>query len=247
MEIVQRPGGHVVFAPEYYTEVQRICRERGVLLIVDEVQTGLGRCGTLWACDLFDIEPDIIVFGKAFGGGFPFGGFTIRPELVPEGVEEEPWHVVTFMNQPLQAAAGLAVIGVVEREALVERANVLGHRATSFLSGVRERYRVVGDVRGPGLFIGIDLVEDRVSRRPASAACRKAWSYALGQGLMTWFGGAGNVLKLKPPLMVSDADFDTMLELIERTIAFVEREVHGRKPPPSLSARLSGTTAEERR
>ena len=220
------PGGHVVYGKSYYSEVQRICRERGILLIVDEVQTGLARCGTTWACDLFDVQPDIIVVGKAFGGGFPFGAIVVRGDLVTEQLESEPWNILTFMNQPLQAAAGLAVISIVEEEGLAERARILGERANAHLSALAERYEVVGDVRGPGLFIGIDLVEDRDTKKPATDACREAWTWAMDHGLITWFGGAGNVLKFKPPLTTPEDEFDEMLDLVEQTVAFVEEHVH---------------------
>lgn len=226
IELVQGPGGHVVYGKSFYSEVQRICREREILLIVDEVQTGLARCGATWACDLFDVQPDIIVVGKAFGGGFPFGAIVVRGDLVTEQLESEPWNILTFMNQPLQAAAGLAVISIVEEEGLAERARVLGDRATAHLSALAERYEVVGDVRGPGLFIGIDLVEDRDTKKPATDACREAWTWAMDHGLITWFGGAGNVLKFKPPLTTPEDEFDEMLDLVEQTVACVEQRVH---------------------
>jgi 4-aminobutyrate aminotransferase-like enzyme len=227
LELVQGPGGHVELPPGYAAEVARICRERDVLLIVDEVQTGLARCGTTWACDLHQVTPDIVVVGKAFGGGFPFGGVVARADLVDREVESSPWHILTFMNQPLQAAAGNAVLDVVEEERLAERAARLGAHARSRFEGMGRRYEVVGDVRGPGLFIGVDLVTDRDTREPATDACSAAWEHAMERGLITWFGGAGNVLKFKPPLTTGEADLDTMLDRCEETIAFVEECVHG--------------------
>jgi 4-aminobutyrate aminotransferase-like enzyme len=225
LELVQGPGGHTVYGPAYYREVQRICRERDILLIVDEVQTGLARCGSMWACDVFDVQPDILVVGKAFGGGFPFGAVIARGDLIDDEIESEPWHILTFMNQPLQAAAGLAVIDIVERENLAERARQLGERARSRFNLLADSYEVVGDVRGPGLFLGLDLVEDRETKRPATQACREAWAWALDHGLVTWFGGAGNVLKFKPPLTTPLEDFDEMLDLVEQTVEFVQQRV----------------------
>jgi 4-aminobutyrate aminotransferase-like enzyme len=214
-----------VYGPAYYREVQRICRERDILLIVDEVQTGLARCGSMWACDVFDVQPDILVVGKAFGGGFPFGAVIARGDLIDDEIESEPWHILTFMNQPLQAAAGLAVIDIVERENLAERARQLGERARSRFNLLADSCEVVGDVRGPGLFLGLDLVEDRETKRPATQACREAWAWALDHGLVTWFGGAGNVLKFKPPLTTPLEDFDEMLDLVEQTVEFVQQRV----------------------
>jgi 4-aminobutyrate aminotransferase len=226
MEVVQGPNGHVVFPREYYQEVQRACRERHVLLIVDEIQTGVGRCGAMWACNLFDVEPDILVAGKALGGGMPMGVFMTRKDLIPPGMESEPWHMLTFMNQPLAAAAGLAVLDIVEEEHLVDRARELSAEATARFHKLAKRYDVIGDVRGPGLFIGVDYVEDRESRTPATMACQAAWEFALDRGLITQFGGmGGNVLKFKPPLTTTATDFSTMLDLCEETTAFIQREV----------------------
>jgi 4-aminobutyrate aminotransferase-like enzyme len=233
MEIVQGPNGHTLFPAEYYRGVQRICRERGVLLIVDEIQTGLARCGATWACDLFDVQPDILVAGKALGGGVPMGTFTTRKDLIPQGLESEVWHMLTFMNQPLAAAAGLAVLDIVEKEHLAERARVLGATATEWFRQLARRFEAIGDVRGPGLFIGVDFVEDRQTKAPATAACRKAWEFALDHGLITQFGGIGsNVLKFKPPLTTPDGEFKQMLEIAADTVAFIQREVDQQKMKP---------------
>ncbi len=199
IELVQGPNGHSVYTSDYYRGVQQICRERGVLLIVDEIQTGLCRCGTTWACDLYDVRPDILIVGKALGGGVPIGAFITRKDLIPKGLESEPWHMLTFMNQPLSAAAGLAVLDIMEKEKLSDRARVLGQQATERFRQLAKRYNVIGDVRGPGLFVGVDFVENRELKIPATAACRKAWGFALDHGLITQFGGfASNVLKLSP-------------------------------------------------
>jgi 4-aminobutyrate aminotransferase-like enzyme len=226
IELVQGPNGHSLFPPEYYQGVQRVCRERAILLIVDEIQTGLCRCGATWACDVFDVHPDILVVGKALGGGFPIGAFITSPELIPAGLESEPWHVLTFMNQPLAAAAGLAVLDIMEREELARRARELGAQATERFNHLARRYSVIGDVRGPGLFIGVDFVENLETKAPATNACRKAWEFAIDKGLITQFGGfAANVLKFKPPLTTPQADFERMLDISEEVVAFIQREV----------------------
>jgi 4-aminobutyrate aminotransferase / (S)-3-amino-2-methylpropionate transaminase / 5-aminovalerate transaminase len=230
MEVVQGPNGHSVFEPEYYAGVQRVCRERGVLLIVDEIQTGLCRSGATWACDLFDVHPDILIVGKALGGGFPIGAFITRPELIPSGLESEPWHMLTFMNQPLAAAAALAVLGIMEKENLCKRARVLGAQFTERLTTLADQYEVIGDIRGPGLFIGIDFVVDRKTKAPATEACQKAWEFAIDHGLITQFGGySGNVYKFKPPLTTPLQDFERMLELSEEMVAFIQDEVDKEK------------------
>jgi 4-aminobutyrate aminotransferase-like enzyme len=227
MEVVQGPNGHVVFPPGYYEEVQRVCRDRGVPLIVDEIQTGMARCGATWASDLFDVSPDILVAGKALGGGVPIGAVIARADLVTDEIESEPWNILTFMNQPLAAAAGMAVLDVVEEERLADRARELGARATERFGQLAERYDVIGDVRGPGLFVGLDFVVSRESKEPASAACEAAWVHAVDSGLLCQFGGiGGNVLKFKPPLTTPDEDFERMLDLVGDVTAFIQERVH---------------------
>jgi 2,2-dialkylglycine decarboxylase (pyruvate) len=236
IEVVQGPNGHSVFERDYYAGMQRVCRQRGVLLIVDEVQTGLCRCGSTWACDLYDLRPDILVVGKALGGGFPIGAFITRRELIPEGLESEPWHMLTFMNQPLAAAAGLAVLDIAEKEKLSERARTLGAQFTERFTGLARRYDVIGDVRGPGLFVGVDFVEDQRTKAPATAACRKAWGFALDRGLITQFGGfASNVYKFKPPLTTPVEDFERMLDISEEVTAFIQREVDQQRKTASVA------------
>lgn len=148
-----------------------------------------------------------------------------RADLVTPEIEASPWHILTFGNQPLQATAGLAVLDIVEEEGLVARARVLGDRARKRLHELASQYQVIGDIRGPGLFIGVDLVLDRESKVPATAACTLAREHALAIGLLTGFGGAGNVLKLKPPLTTGDDDFDAILDRYEELIAFVDSAV----------------------
>ena len=226
IELVQGPNGHSVYPKEYYEAVQRVCREKSVLLIVDEIQTGLCRCGTTWACDLYNVSPDILIAGKALGGGVPIGAFVTRKDLIPEGLESAAWHMLTFMNQPLAAAAGLAVLGIVEKEQLADRARKLGAQATERFLQLAKRYDIIGDVRGPGLFIGVDFVEDRQTKTPATAACKKAWEFAMDRGLITQFGGFGsNVLKFKPPLTTPAGEFEQMLDICEEVVAFIQQDV----------------------
>lgn len=235
IEVVQGPNGHSVFEKDYYAGVQRVCRERGVLLIVDEIQTGLGRCGTTWASDLYDVQPDILVVGKALGGGFPIGAFVTRKELIPAGLESEPWHMLTFMNQPLAAAAGVAVLDIIEKENLAERAKKLGAQFTEYFTELARRYDVIGDVRGPGLFVGVDFVEDQATKAHATNACRKAWEFAIDNGLITQFGGfAANVYKFKPPLTTPKEDFERMLDISQKMVAFIQAEVDSQRKGRSV-------------
>jgi 4-aminobutyrate aminotransferase-like enzyme len=174
------------------------------------------------------------------GGGVPIGAFITRKELVPDGLEFEPWHILTFMNQPLAAAAGLAVLGILEREKLADRARNLGAQATERFQSLAQRYEVIGDVRGPGLFIGVDFVENRETRTPATAACNKAWRFGLDNGLISQFGGPGtNVLKFKPPLTTPHDQFNQMLDISEKMVAFIQKEVDQQHSTRSVDVPLA--------
>jgi 2,2-dialkylglycine decarboxylase (pyruvate) len=240
LELCQGPGGHVEFPRGYVQEVRRITESRGILLIIDEVQTGLARSGSMWCCDHYGIKPDIVVVGKAWGGGFPFGAVIADADLITPEIEADPWHILTFQNQPLQAAAALAVLDIVEEEGLIERSAAIGRRARERFGEMADRHPAIGDVRGPGSFIGVDLVLDRESRAPATEACRAALDFGFDIGLLTYFGGAGNVLKFKPPAVTSDEDVATMLDRCEEVIAFVERAIDagrsGEQPDPLAAA-----------
>jgi 4-aminobutyrate aminotransferase-like enzyme len=130
------------------------------------------------------------------------------------------------MNQPLAAAAGLAVLGIMENQKLAERASELGAQATQHFKQLAARYDVIGDVRGPGLFVGVDFVENRQAKTPATKACKKAWDFALDHGLITQFGGFGNnVLKFKPPLTTPHNEFKQMLDISTAIVEFIQKEV----------------------
>jgi 4-aminobutyrate aminotransferase-like enzyme len=226
MEPIQAVAGHVEYVPEFCDAVARLCERFGILLIVDEVQTGLGRCGQWWACEIYGIKPDILTIGKAGGGGMPFGAVIANADLIDDAVEREPWHLLTAQGHPVQAAAGSAVLAVIREEGLVERSRVLGERAAAAFRELADSYEAIGDVRCPGLFIGVDLVEERDTRAPATAACAGAWDHAMSSGLITEFAGrAQNVMKFKPPLTTSDSELEQMLERSERVIRYVDERV----------------------
>jgi 4-aminobutyrate aminotransferase-like enzyme len=127
------------------------------------------------------------------------------------------------------------VLDIMEKEKLAERACRLGAQATDRFQRLARRYDVIGDVRGPGLFIGVDFVESRESKTPATSACSKAWEFALQKGLITQFGGFGaNVLKFKPPVMTPQDDFDRMLDICEETIAFIQQRVEQQRRASSV-------------
>jgi 4-aminobutyrate aminotransferase-like enzyme len=151
----------------------------------------------------------------------------VRSDLIDDAAERAPWHMVSAQGNPIQAAVALEVIEIVESEHLVERANELGRRATARFAELADRFEVIGDIRGPGLFIGVDLVEDRVAKSPATAACAAVWPEALERGLIVAFAGPdANVFKFKPPLTLSEDEFERMLAGAEWAIGRVDELVH---------------------
>lgn len=227
MEPVQGPGGHIEFPDEYYREVRRICDDNGVLLIADEVQTGLGRCGAYFASQLHNLRPDVLVLGKALGGGLPIGAVIFREDLTPPELDKETWHSLTFQNNPLVCAAASAVLDIIRDERLPQRAANLGKRFTETFRRLADQYPVIGEVRGPGLFIGIELVRNRKTKEPAKEETSRAVWSALDKGLITFTGGLGNVLKVKPPLTITDGQADRLLNIVGEIIAEASRPMAG--------------------
>ena len=180
----------------------------------------------MFASELYGLQPDILVLGKALGGGLPFGATMTRSDLIPPEIEREPWVAFTFQNQPIGAAAALAVLEIVERDRLPERARVLGARATERLNGLRIATPASGTSAGQACSSASTWSSTATlgsrRRRPVPGPS----DHALDIGLLTWFGGAGgNVLKLKPPLTITDDDFDEVMNRIEAVIDFVETAI----------------------
>jgi 4-aminobutyrate aminotransferase-like enzyme len=224
MEPIQGNGTQLDFPRSYYQAVRRVCDEKEVLLIWDEVQTGFGPTGHMWASDLYEVVPDILVFGKGIGGGLPLAGILVRDGL--KGFEAgDDAH--TFGQLPLSLAASLAAFEVLEEENLLENCRVMGEYATSRLREMQERHRLIGDVRGPGLLIGIELVKDRETKAPATKEVAEVYRRGMELGVIfgeTRYAGLGNVVKIKPPLCVSRDQMDKALDAFDRILTELETE-----------------------
>ena len=203
----------------FWREVRKICDRHGTLLVFDEIPTGLGRTGKLFACQHDDVVPDILVLGKALGGGIlPIAGIVARPDL-DVGAEYAFGHY-THEKNPVTARAALTTIEIVEDEGLVANAEKVGAAALASLNDLKARRPIVGDVRGKGLLIGVELVSDRAAKTPANDAAEKVMYAALERGLSfkTTFG---NVLTLTPPLTITAAQMNDALDLLDRSIATI--------------------------
>ncbi|NMC13966.1 MAG: aspartate aminotransferase family protein [Chloroflexi bacterium] len=224
MEPVQGNGTQLDFPPEYYHYVREICTEENVLLIWDEIQTGMGRCGTMWAAEYYGVEPDIIIFGKGVGGGFPLAGIIAREDLI--GFEPGD-DALTFGQFPVSLAAGLAALRVLKEDKLLDNCKKMGAYATKLLHEFEKRHPLIGNVRGPGLNIGIELVRDRNTKEPAAHEALQVYSRGLDQGVIfgtTRYGGIGNVVKIKPPLCINQEQMDHVLEVFDQILTEIEEK-----------------------
>jgi alanine-glyoxylate transaminase/(R)-3-amino-2-methylpropionate-pyruvate transaminase len=221
-EPIQGVGGVTTAAPNYFREAYRIVREHGGLCIADEVQTGFGRTGEhYWGFQNFGVVPDVVTLAKGFGNGIPLAAVTTRREIAE--VLAQRLHFNTFGGNPVSTAAGLAVMEVIEEEGLQRNAKVVGRRFREGLERLAAVHPIVGDVRGMGLMLGVELVTDRKARTPASAQTVEVLEAAREMGVLLGKGGlAGNVLRIKPPMCITADDVDFALDVLDRAFALVE-------------------------
>lgn len=231
IEPMQGAGGQVPTPPGYLAGLKEICRKHDIFLIYDECQTAFGRIGAMSAAEYYGVMPDMLVLSKGLGGGFPIGALVVRadPDLKGFTVVEEH---TTFGSDPLPFAAALATIEVIERTELCERARVLGQRATAYLRQLQEEVEIIGDVRCPGLFIGVELVEDRDSKTPATERAAAFVELAKRSGVIFDLSMPDivdgrptmrNVIKVKPPLTITDEEMDRVLETFKACVEQVSK------------------------
>jgi 4-aminobutyrate aminotransferase/(S)-3-amino-2-methylpropionate transaminase len=217
-EPVQGEGGFVVPAPEFLPRLKAFCESHGILFVADEVQTGFGRTGTWFGIEQFDVVPDIVATAKALGGGLPIGGLTARADIM------DAVHVGglggTFGGNPLACAAALEVIATIERDGLLERAHRVGGVLLDGLRDLAERYDVIGDVRGLGAMLAMELVEDRETKHPAKAAASAVIEECWKQGLITLKAGTyDNVVRLLVPLTIEDHLVEEGMGILDKALA----------------------------
>ncbi|MGG1168672.1 4-aminobutyrate--2-oxoglutarate transaminase [Bacillus mycoides] len=216
MEPVQGEAGFIVPSILFVKRIREICDQYGILMIMDEVQTGFGRTGKWFATEYFQIEPDIITLSKSIAGGLPLSAIVGRAELMD--IPGRGQIGGTFAGSPLSCAAGLAVFEIMEEENLVERAQQVGNRIISHLHEMQLKYEVIGDVRGIGAMIAMELVTDRITKEPAKELTLKLIDEFWKNGLISI--GAGifdNVLRFLPPLVISNEEIDRGFEIINES------------------------------
>lgn len=216
-------GGQIVFPPAYLADVYRHVRAAGGVCIADEVQTGYGRIGThFWGFESQGVVPDIVVLGKPIGNGYPIGAVITTPEIAASfdnGME----FFSTFGGSTVSAAVGLAVLDVVREEQLQSHAQMVGSRMLSALSPFVDKYQLVGDVRGSGLFLGVELVRDRVSLEPAADEASYVVNRMREEGILLGTDGPlHNVVKIRPPMPFSNDDADELVATFDRILTELE-------------------------
>jgi 4-aminobutyrate aminotransferase-like enzyme len=205
--------------PAYMNKAIGYVREAGGLYVADEVQAGFGRTGRWWGHMHSGVIPDIVTLGKPMGNGHPISGVVARGELIDRFRRSE-MYFNTFAGNAVSCAAGLAVLEVIEQERLVENAATVGDYVLQRFRGLQAKHDVIGDVRGSGLFFGIDLVTDRLAKTPAIAETKQVVNRMRDRGiLMSSIGEHGNVLKLRPPLPFSTENADLLVTTLDDVLA----------------------------
>ena len=208
-------------SPDFWRTVRRACDRHGALLILDEIPTALGRTGAMFACEHYGVVPDMLVLGKGLGGGImPLAALIARDGL--DVAADRALGHYTHEKSPVGCAAALATIQYIEEQGLLERARDLGRHALDRLQAMKARHRLIGDVRGLGLLLGVELVTDRATRARASDHAEAVMYAALARGL-SFKVTMGNVLTLAPPLIITREELDRALTILDECLNDVER------------------------
>lgn len=218
IEPILGEGGYVVAPPEYLAKLREVCTENGILLVFDEVQSGFGRTGTMFAAQGVGVTPDIMAIAKGIASGMPLSATVSSRELMSQWTAGA--HGTTFGGNPVSCAAALATLEVFREENLLENTRRQGSRAMEFLKKLKAKYTVIGDVRGRGLMIGIELVEPVDGHTPNPGAVESVLQRCLDRGLVLYPAGTySQVIRFIPPLIVADDELDKALDIFEQAVA----------------------------
>jgi 2,2-dialkylglycine decarboxylase (pyruvate) len=223
-EPILSSGGVIDLPDGYLPALLERCRERGMLLILDEAQTGMGRTGRMFAHERDAMTPDMLTLSKTLGAGLPLAAVLTTPAIEEQAHERGFLFYTTHVSDPLPAAVGLAVLDVLARERLADRALQAGQRLRDGLLELQQRHECIGDVRGRGLLLGVEIVADRESRKPApeigAAVSRRCFELGLSMNIVQ-LPAMGGVFRIAPPLTVTDAELDLGLDILDRAITDV--------------------------
>ncbi|MCE9532350.1 MAG: aspartate aminotransferase family protein [Planctomycetes bacterium] len=223
-EPIQGVGGAVTPPKEYFGIIYDIVHKYGGLCIADEVQTAFGRTGEhYWGFENWGVKPDIVTMAKGLGNGVPIGACVTRPEIAV--MMKNRVHFNTFGGNPVSMTQGLATLEIIDAENIQANAKKVGGHLKSRLLELQERHPLIGEVRGLGLMLGVELVRDRDSKEPANTEAIKILELAKERGLLLGKGGlAGNTLRIKPPMCLTKTDADFLADCLDEVLEIVERK-----------------------
>jgi 4-aminobutyrate aminotransferase len=220
VEAVQSDGGDIVPPPNFLPMLEAVCRRHDIYLVVDEVKVGMGRTGEMFAFQHSDITPDVVIIGKPLGGGLSLSAVVARREILDVG---PALAVFTTAGNALSCAAGLATIEAIQQDGLADNARRVGAYLHGKLAALQDKHPLIGDVRGLGLIQGVELVKDHNSKEPASKEAAKVVYRALELGLLVFYVGMfSNVLEITPPLILSEAEADEGVAILDHALSDVE-------------------------
>ncbi|MGA9504136.1 MAG: aminotransferase class III-fold pyridoxal phosphate-dependent enzyme, partial [Terriglobales bacterium] len=220
VEPIQGEGGYVVAPTIFMQELRRICDKHGILLVVDEVQSGIGRTGKWFAVEHTGVQPDIVCMAKGIASGMPLGVTMSKADIMD-------WipgsHASTFGGNPVCIAAALATLDVIEKEGLLSNSQEVGDHMRQRMADWPQKHRIVGDVRGRGLMIGVEIVKDQATREYGASARDRIVEQAFERGIL-FLGCGPSTIRIAPPLIVTKEEADVAVDVLEESIAMVEAE-----------------------
>ena len=224
IEPMQGTAGNVIPPDDFIQAVREIATECGALLIADEILVGFGRTGKMWASDHFGLKPDVMTIGKGIGGGFPLSAVASSRERMSATPFGEPsGSSSSYGGNPLAAAAGLGAVEAILEDKLVENSAHVGKVMLEALKGLQEKHRVIGDVRGRGLLIGVEMVADRKTKEPLDKKITRALFHeALERGLITM--SYSNVIRINPPLVITEEEALRGVEILDKSFTAISQK-----------------------
>jgi 4-aminobutyrate aminotransferase len=219
MEPIQGEGGYVPPSPEFIRAWRKICDDNGIVLIFDEIQSGVGRTGKMWACENYGVSPDILLTAKGLGSGMPIGAIIAKESVMtwPKGS-----HGTTFGGNPVCCAAALATLDAIENENLMGNAKKIGERLIKGFKELQKRHDSIGDVRGMGLMIGVEFIKNKKTKEADHDLAYELEQRSFRKGLLLLSCGESTI-RIAPPLVLTEYDADMGLQIIDEVLTELGR------------------------